>query len=97
MFSGRYDMGDGWGRTLVCIVSVEATITGSGDKQKSRQLVLKPTHAYILHIDHVVSKMYIYFFFSRRTLASNALSGHPLREQIFTFRVFIFANVSFLS
>lgn len=34
-----------------------------GTKKTEKKTVgLQPTHAYILHIDHIVSKMCIYFF-----------------------------------
>lgn len=58
MFSGLYDMGGGQGAWItVHIVSVDATLSGSGVEGKET-VFLKHTHAHRLHIDHLVSRMY---------------------------------------
>lgn len=61
MFSGLYDTGKDGGWTLVHIVSVDATLSGSGGQTKEKTFVLKHTHAYRLHIDHLVSHVFLFF------------------------------------
>lgn len=63
MFSGLYDMGEKMGENTCthCFSGGHDIRLWGQIKQKT--VDLQPTHAYILHIDHTVSKMYIYFFF----------------------------------
>lgn len=51
------------GEHLYILFSVDATLSGSGAQTKDKMFVLKHTHAYRLHIDHLVSLMYVFFIF----------------------------------
>lgn len=63
--------GGGWGWRTVHIVSVDATLSGSGGQTKRKPFVLKHTHAYRLHIDHLVSSMYEFFFLCRSLVSKS--------------------------
>lgn len=81
MFSGLYDMGRmGVRWTTVHIVSVDATLSGSGVKWKRKQN-LKHTHAYRLHIDHLVSRMYEFFIGAFSQRADMAVQINPKAQK----------------
>lgn len=52
------------GDQLYILLSVDATLSGCGGqprKKKKKAFALKHTHAYRLHIDHLVSRMNEFF------------------------------------